>query len=123
MKIINTNNAPKAIGPYSQGILAGNTLYVSGQIPVDLETGKNIDDIYKATTKALEYILAIVNEAGLEKENIVKCCVFLKDLNDFEVMNKAYADFFKEHKPARVALKVSKLPKDVVVEIDCIAVK
>ena len=123
MKIINTNNAPKAIGPYSQGILAGNTLYVSGQIPVDLETGKNIDDIYKATTKALEYILAIVNEAGLEKENIVKCCVFLKDLNDFAVMNEAYADFFKEHKPARVALEVSKLPKDVVVEIDCIAVK
>lgn len=123
MKPIHTNKAPKAIGPYSQGILAGNTLYVSGQIPVDLETGKNIDDIYKATTKALEYILAIVNEAGLKKENIVKCCVFLKDLNDFAVMNQAYADFFKDHKPARVALEVSKLPKDVVVEIDCIAVK
>ncbi|HQC60602.1 MAG TPA: Rid family detoxifying hydrolase [Bacteroidales bacterium] len=123
MKTIHTNKAPKAIGPYSQGILAGNTLYVSGQIPVNLETGKNIDDIYKATTKALEYILAIVNEAGMKKENIVKCCVFLKNLNDFSVMNQAYADFFKDHKPARVALEVSKLPKDVVVEIDCIAVK
>ena len=123
MKTIHTNKAPKAIGPYSQGILAGNTLYVSGQIPVNLETGKNIDDIYKATTKALEYILAIVNEAGMKKENIVKCCVFLKNLNDFSVMNQAYADFFKDHKSARVALEVSKLPKDVVVEIDCIAVK
>ncbi|NMA05535.1 MAG: hypothetical protein GX931_04100 [Acholeplasmataceae bacterium] len=121
MKFINTNKAPKVVGPYSQGILVNNTLYVSGQLPVDIDTGTPINDIYEATKKCLEYILAIVNEAGMKKEHIVKCHVYLKDLNDFSIMNKAYEDFFKSHKPARVALEVSRLPKDVLVEIDCIA--
>ncbi|MGI6360072.1 MAG: Rid family detoxifying hydrolase [Acholeplasmatales bacterium] len=121
MKFINSNKAPKAIGPYSQGVLVNNTLYVSGQLPIDLNTGTPINDIYEATKKCLEYLLNIVNEAGMKKEHIVKCHVFLKDLNDFSIMNKAYEDFFGTHKPARVALEVSKLPKDVLIEIDCIA--
>ncbi|MGI6714200.1 MAG: RidA family protein [Bacilli bacterium] len=123
MKIIKTTKAPTAIGPYSQGILVNNTLYVSGQLPVDLETGGKIDDAYQATLKSLEYIFEIVKEAGMKKEDICKCHVYLKNLDDFDLMNKAYSLFFGEHKPARVALEVSKLPKDVVVEIDCIAVK
>ncbi len=122
MKTINTKKAPKAIGPYSQGVFVNKTLYVSGQLPVELNSGEKIDDVYAATKQCLEYILAIVTEAGMEKENIVKCHVYLKDLNDFAVMNEAYSDFFKSHKPARVAVEVSKLPKDVVVEIDAIAV-
>ncbi|OQC10829.1 MAG: Enamine/imine deaminase [Tenericutes bacterium ADurb.Bin087] len=121
MKIINTVNAPKAIGPYTQAILVNNTLYVSGQLPVELESGTKLDDVYAATLKCLSYILEIVSAAGMTKTNIVKCNVYLKDLDDFAIMNKAYGEFFSDHKPARVAIEVSKLPKDVVVEIDCIA--
>jgi 2-iminobutanoate/2-iminopropanoate deaminase len=123
MTIIKTLKAPTAIGPYSQGILVKDTLYVSGQLPVELETGVKIDDVYAATLKSLAYILEIVKAAGMVKENICKCTVYLKDLGDFATMNKAYSHFFGDHKPARVAFEVSKLPKDVVVEIDCIAVK
>ncbi len=121
IKTINSEKAPKAIGPYSQAVLANNTLYVSGQLPIDLETGEIVNDIYKATTKCLEHVLAIVLEAGLKKENIVKCHVYLKDLKDFSRMNEAYDVFFNGHKPARVAFEVAKLPRDVLVEIDCIA--
>lgn len=121
MKIINSNKAPKAIGPYSQAILANNTLYVSGQLPIDMKTGDVITNVYDATTQCLNHILSILKEAGMTKENIVKCHVYLKDLNDFSTMNEAYGVFFNDHKPARVAMEVKRLPKDVLVEIDCIA--
>lgn len=124
MKIIHTENAPKAVGPYSQGIVAGNTLYVSGQIPYVPSTMKPAgDDIASQTKQSLMNVLAIVNKAGFRKEDIVKCGVFLKDLAMFGDMNKVYAEVFGDHKPARFAVEVARLPLDVLVEIDAIAVK
>jgi 2-iminobutanoate/2-iminopropanoate deaminase len=124
MKMIHTNNAPKAVGPYSQGVLVNDTLYVSGQIPYVASTMKPAgDDIKSQTRQSLENVLAIVKEAGMEKENIVKCGVFLKDLSMFQDMNQVYEEFFKDHKPARFAVEVSRLPLDVLVEIDAIVVK
>lgn len=124
MKFINTDNAPKAVGPYSQGVLAKDTLYVSGQIPFVPETmtpaGK---DIKTQTLQSLKNVLGIVEAAGLKKENIVKCGVFMKDLSMFKDMNEVYSGFFGEHKPARFAVEVNRLPLDVLVEIDAIAVK
>lgn len=122
-KIIKSESAPKAIGPYSQAILAGNTLYVSGQLPIDSKTGEVILDVSKATTLCLTHIASILKEAGFEKKDIVKCTVLLTDLSNFSIMNEAYQNFFQEIKPARIAFEVSRLPKDVSVEIDCIAVK
>jgi 2-iminobutanoate/2-iminopropanoate deaminase len=122
-KVINSKNAPKAIGPYSQAILAGNTLYVSGQLPIDPKTGLMPTTIEEQTKQSLDNILNIVHEAGFELTDVVKCHVYLKDLSDFARMNEVYANFFYEHKPARVAFEASRLPKDALVEIDAIAVK
>ncbi|XFA98768.1 RidA family protein [Candidatus Izemoplasma sp. B36] len=124
MKTISTKNAPAAVGPYSQAIMVKDTLYVSGQIPYVPETMKPAgSDIQSQTLQSLKNILGIVNEAGLKKENIVKCGVFLKDMNMFKDMNAVYADFFGDHKPARFAVEVARLPLDVLVEIDAIVVK
>lgn len=124
MKAIHSENAPKAVGPYSQAILVNGTLYVSGQIPYIAETMKPAgDDIKSQTLQSLKNVLAIVEEAGLKKENIVKCGVFLKDLSMFKDMNEVYQDFFGDHKPARFAVEVSRLPLDVLVEIDAIVVE
>jgi 2-iminobutanoate/2-iminopropanoate deaminase len=123
MKFIETQDAPKAVGPYSQGVLVKDTLYVSGQLPFDPKTMTLIStDIKKQTQKCLENVLAIVEAAGLKKENIARCGVFMKDLSKFGEMNEIYANFFNGHKPARAAIEVSRLPKDVDIEIDCIAV-
>jgi len=123
-KVIQTNNAPKAVGPYSQGVVAGNTLYVSGQIPYVPETMKPVgDDIKSQTAQSLKNILGIVEAAGFQKEDIVKCGVFLQDMNMFKDMNEMYAAFFGDHKPARFAVEVRRLPLDVLVEIDAIVVK
>jgi 2-iminobutanoate/2-iminopropanoate deaminase len=111
------------VGPYSQGVLVNGTLYVSGQIPFVPETMKLVsDDIAEQTLQSLKNILAIVEEAGLRKENIVRCGVFMTDLGEFGKMNAVYAEFFGDHKPARAAVEVRRLPKDVLVEIDAIAV-
>lgn len=124
MKKISTKYAPAAVGPYSQAILAGNTLYVSGQIPfVPLTMEPAGDEIKSQTLQSLKNVLAIVEEAGMKKENIVKCGVFLQDMNMFKDMNSVYAEFFGSHKPARFAVEVRRLPLDVLVEIDAIAVK
>jgi 2-iminobutanoate/2-iminopropanoate deaminase len=124
MKTIHTDHAPKAIGPYSQGVLEGQTLYVSGQIPFVPETMTKVgEDIESQTLQCLKNVLAIVEGAGLKKENIVRCTVFMIDMSDFSKMNDVYAAFFKDHKPARAAVEVRRLPKDVLVEIDAIAVK
>jgi len=123
MKNIQTKKAPQAVGPYSQGVLVNGTLYVSGQIPFVPETMKLVsDDIAEQTLQSLKNILAIVEEAGLRKENIVRCGVFMTDLGEFGKMNAVYAEFFGDHKPARAAVEVRRLPKDVLVEIDAIAV-
>lgn len=124
MKIIATKNAPTAVGPYSQGILTGDTLYVSGQIPYIPETMKPAgDDIKSQTLQSLKNVLGIVEAAGLKKENIIKCGVFMKDLAMFKDMNEVYSKFFGNHKPARFAVEVRRLPLDVLVEIDAIVVK
>ncbi len=124
MKFIQTDHAPAAVGPYSQGVLVNDTLYVSGQIPFDPKTMKPAgDDIESQTKRSLLNVLAIVEAAGLKKEDIVKCGVFLKDLNTFKAMNVVYADFFGDHKPARFAVEVRRLPLDVLIEIDAIAIK
>ncbi len=118
MKTIHTPHAPQAIGPYSQAVLANNTLYVSGQLPKDLN-----GDIVKQTTESLHHILAIIEEAGFGKQEIVKCTVYMKDITMFQAMNETYQTFFGEHKPARVTIEVKRLPKDALIEIDAIAVK
>lgn len=124
MKTISTKNAPAAVGPYSQAVMVKDTLYVSGQIPYVPETMTLVsEDIKEQTRQSLMNILGIVEEAGLKKENIVKCGVFMKDLGQFKEMNEVYAEFFGDHKPARFAVEVARLPLDVKVEIDAIVVK
>jgi len=124
MKIIKTKNAPEPIGPYNQAILANNTLYVSGQIALDPITGKLINNtIEEETHCVLKNIEAILKEAGLHFSNIVKCTIFLKDMNHFSKINEVYGSYFTQNPPARETVEVSRLPKDVNVEISCIAVK
>lgn len=116
--------APAPIGPYSQAILVKDTLYVSGQIPVNPGTGELVvADIESATSQVLKNIGALLAEAGMNFSNVVKCSIFLKDLNDFVAVNGIYASFFTSEPPARETVQVSRLPLDVPVEISCIAVK
>ena len=123
MKKIHTNKAPKAIGPYSQAINVGNLLFISGQLPINPETNLLETNIVDQTKRSLSNLKAIVEEAGFTVNNIVKTTVFLKDMNDFQEMNKVYEAFFKDHKPARSAIEVARLPKDAIVEIQAIASK
>jgi 2-iminobutanoate/2-iminopropanoate deaminase len=124
MKVIQIPGAPAPIGPYSQAILSNNTLYVSGQIPLHPVTGIIINDSIEASThQVMQNILALVKEAGMDAGNIVKCSIFLKDLNDFDRVNEIYATYFRSLPPARETMEVAKLPKDVDIEISCIAVK
>ena len=122
-KEISTSSAPAAIGPYSQAILAGNTLYVSGQIPLDPATGEIVEGgIVEQTKRVFENLKAILNEAGCTFANVVKAEVFLDDIKDFAAVNEIYASYFTEDpKPARQAVEVANLPKYVKVEISCIA--
>lgn len=121
-KQIVCHNAPAAIGPYSQAIEINGMLFISGQIPVDPKTGEIAKDITAQTRRSLENIKAIIGKAGGKLENIVKCTVFLKDMNEFADMNEVYGKFFVEPYPARLAVEVARLPKDVRIEIDAIAV-
>ncbi len=124
MNFIKTDQAPKAVGPYSQAVLVDKTLYVSGQIPFDPKTNTLISNEVKDQTKqCLDNILAILKAAGFEKTDIAKCQVFMTDLSKFGEMNQVYEAFFEDHKPARAAVEVRRLPKDVSVEIDAVAVK
>jgi 2-iminobutanoate/2-iminopropanoate deaminase len=120
---INTSNAPAAIGPYSQAIRAGDTIYISGQLPVDPATGSFFgDDIASQTKQSLDNIRAILTTAGADLENIVKTTVFMKDMSEFAAMNKVYAGYFTGSYPARAAVQVACLPKDARVEIEAVAV-
>ena len=123
-QVITTPNAPSAIGPYSQAIRVGNLVFVSGQIPLDPSTGNLIDDktIQGQTRRVLQNLIAIVEAAGGSVQNIVKTTVFLRDMGDFAEMNAAYSAFFKSFPPARSTVEAARLPRDVSVEIDCIAV-
>jgi len=122
-KTIDTLNAPKAIGPYSQAVLVNDTLYISGQLPIHPLSGLIKDSIEEQTKQALSNLLAIAQEAGFSKEDFVKLQVFMKDLSLFTKMNEVYSNFFGTHKPARVTIEVSRLPRDVLVEIDAIVAK
>ena len=121
---IHTDNAPAAIGPYSQGIQAGNTIYVSGQLPIDPATGAFAgDDIATQTRQSLTNIKSILNAAGADMCDVVKTTVLLADIADFAAMNAVYAEFFAAPYPARAAFQVACLPKNALVEIECVAVK
>lgn len=118
---INTNNAPAAIGPYSQGMKVGNLVYTSGQLPINPETKELQTEIKAATKQSLENVKAILAEAGTTMDKIVKTTVFLKDLGDFAVVNEVYATYFEGEAPARSCFQVAKLPMDALVEIEVVA--
>lgn len=119
-KIIATDKAPSAIGPYSQGVQAGDLLFVSGQLPIDPSSGVMAEGIEAQTKQSLENVKAIIEAAGGTISNVIKCTVFLKDMNEFAGMNKIYAEYFTENFPARAAVEVARLPKDANVEIEAI---
>ncbi|WBW49208.1 RidA family protein [Peptoniphilus equinus] len=122
MKILATEKAPAAVGPYCQGVVTGNLVYTSGQLPLVPETGELVsDDIKKATLQSLNNVKAIVEEAGSSVEKIVKVNIFLDNIDDFAAVNEVYAEFFGEHKPARSCVEVAKLPKNGLLEIEAIA--
>lgn len=121
-RMISTEKAPKAVGPYSQGCLAGNLIFISGQLPIDPSSGAMIsDDIKKATAQCLENVLAIAHSAS-EKAHLVKVVIYLVDMGRFPEMNEAYSEFFKENPPARACVEVRRLPKDAIIEIEAVAV-
>lgn len=126
-KVLHTEAAPAAIGPYIQGIDLGNLVLTSGQIPVNPTTGEVPTDIAQQARQSLENVKAVVNASGLDVGDIVKMTVFVKDLNDFAAINEVYGAFFEEHKvanyPARSCVEVARLPKDVGIEIEAIAVR
>ena len=122
-EIIHTDKAPKAIGPYSQAVKAGNMLFVSGQVPFVPETLEIVEgDVKAQTAQSLKNVQAILEQAGLDFSHVVKSTVFIKDMNEFAQINEVYAEFFGENKPARACVEVARLPKDVKVEIEVIAV-
>lgn len=124
MKVkIESGNAPKAIGPYSQAVLVDDTLYVSGNIPVNPKTGDVADGIVNQSKQVFENMKAVLNEAGMGFENVVKTTAFLTDLSNFATFNEIYASYFVAPYPARSCVEVGKLPKNVLVEVECIAKK
>ncbi|MCR9250903.1 MAG: RidA family protein [bacterium] len=122
-KIINTSNAPAPIGPYSQAVLSNGTLYVSGQIAINPETGNLVEDnIEEETLQVMKNLKAILVAAEMDFSNVVKCSIFIKNMGDFGRINEVYGQYFPENPPARETVEVSVLPKNVNVEISCIAV-
>jgi 2-iminobutanoate/2-iminopropanoate deaminase len=122
MDIIKTQQAPEAIGPYSQAVKAGALVFCSGQIPLDPVSMTVVrDTITEQTQQVFVNLEAVLKAAGSSLQQVVKTTVFLQDMNDFQAMNAVYAECFGEHKPARATVEVARLPKDVLVEIECIA--
>jgi 2-iminobutanoate/2-iminopropanoate deaminase len=122
-KVIQTEKAPKAIGPYSQAIQAGNFLFLSGQIPLDPKTGELAKgDIRKQTQQVLENIKGVLESQGLGMENVVKSTIFLKDIGNFNQVNEVYATYFPSSPPARSTVEVAKLPRDADIEIEALAI-
>ena len=123
-KAIHTDNAPKALGPYSQAIMAGNMVFASGQVPIDPATDQFVPGgIKEQTRQALTNARNILAEAGTDLAHVVKTTVFLSDMDNFAAMNEVYAQFFQQPYPARSAVAVKTLPKGALVEVECIAVK
>lgn len=121
LKILHTDKAPAAIGPYSQGVQAGNLVFTSGQLPLNPETGELEGDIRKATQQSLENVRNILESAGTAMDKIIKVVIFLRDMNDFAAMNEVYSTYFPTNPPARSAVQVARLPKDAIIEIEAIA--
>ncbi|BAW70651.1 RidA family protein [Helicobacter pylori] len=123
-EVIHSTLAPKAIGPYSQAIATNDLVFISGQLGIDASTGEfKGTDIHSQTTQSMENIRAILKEAGLGMDSVVKTTILLKSLDDFAVVNEIYGSYFKEPYPARATFQVAKLPKDALVEIEAIAIK
>ncbi|MGL2376843.1 RidA family protein [Helicobacter pylori] len=123
-EVIHSTLAPKAIGPYSQAIVTNDLVFVSGQLGIDVSTGEfKGADIHSQTTQSMENIKAILKEAGLGMDSVVKTTILLKSLDDFAVVNEIYGSYFTEPYPARATFQVVKLPKDALVEIEAIAIK
>ena len=120
-RIVSTANAPAAIGPYSQAVVGNQTLYISGQLPIDPATGIMPDDLQSQVRQSMKNIFALVEAAGGKPEDVVKCGLYIRDMKAFASINEAYAAFFPENPPARFVVEVSALPKDAQVEIDAIA--
>lgn len=121
MKAIHTNEAPAAIGPYSQAIVVNNMVYTSGQIPLTAEGELISGGVKEQTHQVFKNLQAILKEAGASLDTVVKATVFIKDMNDFAAVNEVYGEYFNAHKPARSCVEVARLPKDVLVEIEVIA--
>lgn len=122
-EIISTENAPGAIGPYSQAVKVGGMVFCSGQIPIDVATGEFVsNDVAEQTHQVLKNLSAVLEAAGSGLNNVVKTTVFLADMNDFSTVNEIYAEYFNDNKPARATVQAARLPRDARVEIDCIAV-
>ena len=121
-QIISTEKAPAAIGPYAQGVAAGKLIITSGQLPLDPATGAFPEGIKEQTRQSLTNVKAILEEGGADMKDVIKTTVFLSDMNNFAAMNGVYAAFFEGACPARSAVEVARLPKDALVEIECIAV-
>ncbi|HEY0658503.1 MAG TPA: RidA family protein [Pyrinomonadaceae bacterium] len=123
METVSTENAPGAIGPYSQAVKTGNLVFCSGQIPIDPATGNFVsEDVAEQTEQVLINLSAVLEAAGTNLSKVVKTTVFLADMNDFTAMNEIYAKFFDANKPARATVQAARLPRDARVEIECIAV-
>lgn len=121
MKVVQTNNAPAAIGPYSQGIIVNNLFFSSGQIPLTAEGNLVEGDVQTQTRQVFKNLAAVLKEAGASFETVVKATVFIKNMEDFQAINEVYGEYFSTHKPARSCVEVARLPKDVLVEIEVIA--
>ena len=122
-EIISTKKAPAAIGPYSQGMIVGDLVFTSGQIPLNPESGELVTEISKATVQVMANLSAVLEAAGSSLEKVIKTTIFLQDLNDFEKVNEIYGDYFKDNLPARSCVQVAKLPKGATIEIEAIAIK
>lgn len=122
-KVIHTQGAPAAIGPYSQAIEANGMIYTSGQLPINPTTGEMSKDVEEQTEQSLKNVFAILKEVGVDSSRVVKTTVFIKNMNDFPRINKVYETFFTESYPARSCVEVARLPKDALVEIEVVAIK
>lgn len=122
IKIISTEQAPTAIGPYSQATVVGNLIFTSGQIPLTADGQITEGGIEEQTHQVFRNLKAILSEAGASLQDVVKATVFIKDMNQFATVNEIYGSYFGDHKPARSTVEVARLPKDVLIEIECIAV-
>ncbi|MBF7017908.1 RidA family protein [Staphylococcus durrellii] len=121
MKVINTNNAPEALGPYSHATEINGLLFTSGQIPLNTDGQIVSDDVQEQTRQVLENLKVVLGAAGSDIESVVKATIFIKDMNEFQKINEIYGEYFSEHQPARSCVEVARLPKDVKVEIELIA--